>query len=33
MAFNAHDYFIKLPIPAAPVKRRWFRVVGSFPLL
>ncbi|CAB4297697.1 unnamed protein product [Prunus armeniaca] len=29
MAFNAHDYFIKVPIPAAPVKRRWFRVVDT----
>lgn len=31
LAFNAHDYFIKVPIPAPPVKRNWFRVVGFFP--
>lgn len=30
LAFNAHDYFIKVPIPAPPVKRNWFRVVGFF---
>ncbi|KAM1292708.1 hypothetical protein PS1_020000 [Malus domestica] len=29
LAFNAHDCFITVPIPAPPVKRRWFRVVDT----
>lgn len=28
LAFNAHDYFVKVPLPPPPVKRRWFRVVS-----
>lgn len=29
LAFNAHDYFVKVPIPSPPQKRRWFRVVDT----
>lgn len=28
LAFNAHDFFVKVSIPPAPPKRRWFRVVS-----
>lgn len=33
LAFNAHDYFIEVYIPPPPIKRKWFSVVSSFPLL
>ncbi|PON70062.1 Glycoside hydrolase [Trema orientale] len=29
LAFNAHDYFIKVSIPSPPPNRRWFRVVDT----
>ncbi|XP_040950200.1 isoamylase 3, chloroplastic isoform X1 [Gossypium hirsutum] len=29
LAFNAHDFFVKVSIPPAPPKRRWFRVVDT----
>lgn len=29
MAFNAHDYFVKVAIPSPPPKRQWFRVVST----
>ncbi|GJW99067.1 RNA-directed DNA polymerase, eukaryota [Tanacetum coccineum] len=29
LAFNAHDYFIKVSIPSPPQQRRWFRVVDT----
>nr|XP_043614730.1 isoamylase 3, chloroplastic isoform X1 [Erigeron canadensis] len=29
LAFNAHDYFVKVPIPSPPQTRRWFRVVDT----
>lgn len=29
VAFNAHDYFVKIPIPSPSQKRRWFRVVDT----
>ncbi|KAM6571182.1 hypothetical protein CsatA_015262 [Cannabis sativa] len=29
MAFNAHDYFIKVTIPPPPSNKRWFRVVDT----
>ncbi|XP_071713677.1 isoamylase 3, chloroplastic [Rutidosis leptorrhynchoides] len=29
LAFNAHDYFVKVPIPSPPQARRWFRVVDT----
>ncbi|KDP41425.1 hypothetical protein JCGZ_15832 [Jatropha curcas] len=29
LAFNAHDYFIKVSIPPPPSKRRWFRVADT----
>ncbi|XP_024971058.1 isoamylase 3, chloroplastic [Cynara cardunculus var. scolymus] len=29
LAFNAHDYFVKVPIPSPPQKQRWFRVVDT----
>ncbi|KAJ9545470.1 hypothetical protein OSB04_025177 [Centaurea solstitialis] len=29
LAFNAHDYFVKVPIPLPPQNRRWFRVVDT----
>ncbi|KAK1432221.1 hypothetical protein QVD17_09115 [Tagetes erecta] len=29
LAFNAHDYFVKVPIPSPPQKRQWFRVVDT----
>ncbi|XP_057470073.1 LOW QUALITY PROTEIN: isoamylase 3, chloroplastic [Actinidia eriantha] len=29
LAFNAHDYFVKVAIPSPPQKRRWFRVVDT----
>ncbi|CAI9259742.1 unnamed protein product [Lactuca saligna] len=29
LAFNAHDYFVQVPIPSPPLKRRWFRVVDT----
>ncbi|RXH92810.1 hypothetical protein DVH24_042584 [Malus domestica] len=29
LAFNAHDCFITVPMPAPPVKRKWFRVVDT----
>ncbi|XP_004299680.1 PREDICTED: isoamylase 3, chloroplastic-like [Fragaria vesca subsp. vesca] len=29
IAFNAHDYFIEVPIPAPPGTRKWFRVVDT----
>lgn len=28
LAFNAHDYFVKVSIPPPPPKRRWLRVVS-----
>lgn len=29
LAFNAHDYFVKVTLPKPPNKRRWFRVVDT----
>ncbi|GMN35239.1 hypothetical protein TIFTF001_005188 [Ficus carica] len=29
LAFNAHDFFVKVSIPPPPAKRRWFRVVDT----
>ncbi|KAL5145311.1 Isoamylase 3, chloroplastic [Glycine soja] len=29
LAFNAHDYFVKVLLPAPPKKRNWFRVVDT----
>ncbi|XP_076945731.1 isoamylase 3, chloroplastic-like isoform X3 [Bidens hawaiensis] len=29
LAFNAHDYFVKVPIPSPPQGRHWFRVVDT----
>ncbi|KAK6940195.1 Glycoside hydrolase, family 13, N-terminal [Dillenia turbinata] len=29
MAFNAHDFFVKVVIPSPPQRRRWFRVVDT----
>jgi len=29
LAFNAHDYFVKVGIPSLPQKRQWFRVVDT----
>lgn len=29
LAFNAHDYFVKVAIPSPPLKRQWFRVVDT----
>ncbi|KAJ6939511.1 isoamylase 3 [Populus alba x Populus x berolinensis] len=29
LAFNAHDYFVKVSIPPPPPKRRWLRVVDT----
>ncbi|KAJ4843526.1 Isoamylase 3, chloroplastic [Turnera subulata] len=29
LAFNAHDYFIKVSIPPPPSSRQWFRVVDT----
>ncbi|KAK8642754.1 hypothetical protein V6N13_012087 [Hibiscus sabdariffa] len=29
LAFNAHEFFVKVSIPAAPQTRRWFRVVDT----
>ncbi|KAK9270864.1 hypothetical protein L1049_026450 [Liquidambar formosana] len=29
LAFNAHDFFVKVKIPSPPQKRRWFRVVDT----
>ncbi|WCJ24786.1 Glycogen debranching enzyme [Euphorbia peplus] len=29
LAFNAHEYFVKVPIPPPPSKRQWFRVVDT----
>ncbi|XP_039041589.1 isoamylase 3, chloroplastic-like isoform X3 [Hibiscus syriacus] len=29
LAFNAHDFFVKVSIPPAPTARRWFRVVDT----
>lgn len=28
LAFNTHDFFVKVSIPPAPPKRHWFRVVS-----
>ncbi|XP_022768373.1 isoamylase 3, chloroplastic isoform X2 [Durio zibethinus] len=27
LAFNAHDFFVKVSVPPPPPKRRWFRVI------
>ncbi|KAM7520803.1 hypothetical protein LguiB_019765 [Lonicera macranthoides] len=29
LAFNAHDYFVKIPIPSPPQRRHWVRVVDT----
>uniref|UniRef100_A0A5B7BHN1 isoamylase n=1 Tax=Davidia involucrata TaxID=16924 RepID=A0A5B7BHN1_DAVIN len=29
LAFNAHDYFVRVTIPSPPPKRRWFQVVDT----
>ncbi|XP_057973626.1 isoamylase 3, chloroplastic isoform X2 [Malania oleifera] len=29
LAFNAHDFYVKAPIPSPPQKRRWLRVVDT----
>ncbi|XP_047325584.1 isoamylase 3, chloroplastic isoform X2 [Impatiens glandulifera] len=29
LAFNAHEYFVKVAIPSPPQKKRWFRVVDT----
>ncbi|KAA8538124.1 hypothetical protein F0562_027732 [Nyssa sinensis] len=29
LAFNAHDYFVKVAIPSPPPNRQWFRVVDT----
>ncbi|KAF7829964.1 isoamylase 3, chloroplastic isoform X1 [Senna tora] len=29
LAFNAHDFFVKVMLPTPPTKRRWFRVVDT----
>lgn len=29
LAFNAHDYFVKVSLPPPPPKRRWLRVVSA----
>ncbi|KAI5404599.1 variant 2 [Lathyrus oleraceus] len=29
LAFNAHDYFLKVLLPTPPTKRRWYRVVDT----
>ncbi|KAL2339948.1 hypothetical protein Fmac_007888 [Flemingia macrophylla] len=29
LAFNAHDYFVKVQLPTPPKKRKWFRVVDT----
>lgn len=31
LAFNAHDYFVKVVIPSPPQKQQWHRVVRFFP--
>ncbi|KAG9137784.1 hypothetical protein Leryth_024054, partial [Lithospermum erythrorhizon] len=29
IAFNAHDFHVKVPIPSPPTGRSWFRVVDT----
>ncbi|XP_021743595.1 isoamylase 3, chloroplastic-like [Chenopodium quinoa] len=29
LAFNAHDFFVQVPIPSPPQNKRWFRVVDT----
>lgn len=29
LAFNAHEYFVLVPIPSPPQNKQWFRVVDT----